>query len=118
MKELKPAREFSEQLSILENRNMVVDDHDAAMKALKSMNYYRLTGYSYQFITHLNYIGAQKFSTAAAKLFKRIVLEGENVDLSQYFYPTFDDMMAHNADIFNAWLEITDGVATALFRTP
>ena len=63
--------------------------------------------------THLNYIGAQKFSTAAAELFKRIVLEGENVDLSQYFYPTFDDMMAHNADIFNAWLEITDGVATA-----
>lgn len=49
MKELKTAKTFDEQLAILESRDMVIDDADAALRALKSMNYYRLTGYAYQF---------------------------------------------------------------------
>lgn len=49
MNELKPPKTFQEQLALLETRDMVVDDSEKALRALQQMNYYRLTGYAYQY---------------------------------------------------------------------
>lgn len=56
--------------------------------------------------THLNYQGAQKFSQVAAELFKRLLIQGESIDLNQYFYPDYAAMMANNGQIFNVWIEL------------
>lgn len=48
-KTLKPARTFEEQAAILESRNMLIDNHDLAVKYLSRINYYRFSGYSYLF---------------------------------------------------------------------
>lgn len=47
---LKPAKTFTEQLAILEERGMLVDDADEAIRWLEQTNYYRLTGYAFQFL--------------------------------------------------------------------
>lgn len=48
-RELKKAYTFEEQVALLEERNMLIDDPDAAIAALQNLNYYRFTGYSYLF---------------------------------------------------------------------
>ena len=62
-------------------------------------------------LAHLNSMGAQLFSEVASVVY-RTYLETGLVD-SSLFYADYADMMAHNADIFNAWLEVADGTATA-----
>ena len=49
MDSLKPPKTFQEQLALLETRDMVVDDQEKALRALQQLNYYRLTGYAYQY---------------------------------------------------------------------
>lgn len=49
MKPLKTYKTFAEQLALLEERGMIIDDQDAAYRALRSLNYYRFTGYAFQF---------------------------------------------------------------------
>lgn len=46
---LKPPLSFADQLSLLESRGMIVDDADEALSFLKTANYYRITGYAFQF---------------------------------------------------------------------
>ena len=46
---IKPSTTFSEQLTILENRNLIIDDKDAAQVVLKKINYYRLSAYMLTF---------------------------------------------------------------------
>ena len=45
----KPFRTIDEQIDILRSRGMVIDNIEAAQKALESISYYRLSGYSYPF---------------------------------------------------------------------
>ena len=49
MKSLKTFKTFSEQLALLEDRGMSIDDPDAAYRTLQTLNYYRFTGYAFQF---------------------------------------------------------------------
>lgn len=61
---LKPPKTLEEQITLLEERGIVVEDHDFAKLFLTNNNYYRLMGYSYQFkIDKENYINNIKFST-------------------------------------------------------
>lgn len=46
---LKPALSLEEQLSLLKARGMTIEDDDEALNALRSLNYYRISGYSFQF---------------------------------------------------------------------
>lgn len=43
--ELKIATSYEEQLKRLENKNIVIEDHDACIDFLTKVNYYRLSGY-------------------------------------------------------------------------
>lgn len=47
--ELKPSRTFEEQLALLEARGMEVDNREEALFTLATENYYRLSGYLFQF---------------------------------------------------------------------
>lgn len=52
---LKDPKTFEEQLSILENRHMIVEDREEALKILSRTNYYRLTAYALQFKANDDY---------------------------------------------------------------
>ena len=54
---LKPALSLEEQLSLLKARGMTIEDDDEALNALRSLNYYRISGYSFQF----KCAGSEKF---------------------------------------------------------
>lgn len=45
--ECKPFRTYREQVSILESRGMRIEDHERAERELRTLNYYRLSGYWY-----------------------------------------------------------------------
>jgi len=45
MGDLKPFRSYADQVSILESRGMHVEDRDRAERQLRTLNYYRLSGY-------------------------------------------------------------------------
>ena len=45
----KPFRTIDEQIDILRSRGIVIDDIETARKALETISYYRLSGYSYHF---------------------------------------------------------------------
>ena len=45
----KPFRTIDEQIDILRSRGIVIDDIETARKALETISYYRLSGYSYPF---------------------------------------------------------------------
>lgn len=45
----KPFRTIDEQIDILRSRGMIIGDIETARKALESISYYRLSGYSYPF---------------------------------------------------------------------
>lgn len=47
-KELKPPKKFSEQLNILKDRNLIISNEKNAVEILSRVNYYKLSGYSYQ----------------------------------------------------------------------
>ena len=49
MKYTKPALTFDEQLALLESRGLVVANRTRALRWLKRVGYYRLSGYSYAF---------------------------------------------------------------------
>lgn len=42
----KPFLHYEDQLKLLENRGLVIEDREKALSVLKSINYYRLSGYS------------------------------------------------------------------------
>lgn len=44
--ELKEAKTFDEQISLLKSRGMIIDDDDYAKAALQHLNYYRFSGYA------------------------------------------------------------------------
>ena len=46
---LKKPLSFDEQLSLLKARGMIIDDEKRALSFLKTANYYRITGYAFQF---------------------------------------------------------------------
>lgn len=46
---MKPWRSFEQQLDILSKRGMTIDDKDTALKYLRRIGYYRLSGYWYSF---------------------------------------------------------------------
>ncbi|MBR3504761.1 MAG: Abi family protein [Clostridia bacterium] len=48
---LKPALSYEQQLDLLESRGMVISDREAALSALQSSNYYRISGYAFEFKT-------------------------------------------------------------------
>lgn len=49
---LKHPLSFDEQLELLRKRGMIIEDPEAALFALKTENYYRLSGYAFQFKKH------------------------------------------------------------------
>ena len=52
--ELKPPMSYEEQLNKLIEHGIVVDDRNRAIDILKSVNYYRFTGYALQFRVVVN----------------------------------------------------------------
>lgn len=44
--EVKPFKTIEEQISILEDRGLIIDDEDAVKKFLANLNYYRLSAYT------------------------------------------------------------------------
>jgi abortive infection bacteriophage resistance protein len=63
---LKLPKTIDEQITLLEDRGIIIEDHDFAKLFLTNNNYYRLMGYSYQFkIDEDSYINNTKFSTVA-----------------------------------------------------
>lgn len=46
---LKPPKTFHEQLEILKSRGMIIENDMEAIHRLETCNYYRISGYSYQF---------------------------------------------------------------------
>lgn len=48
--DLKPACTIDEQISKLINRDMTIEDKSEAARALQQMNYYRISGYAFQFL--------------------------------------------------------------------
>lgn len=48
-KTIKEWKSYSEQLSLLEQRGLVVTDHRKALKYLERLGYYRLSGYWFPF---------------------------------------------------------------------
>jgi abortive infection bacteriophage resistance protein len=67
--ELKEPKKFEEQLKILEDRKMIIEDKDEAIKILKSTNYYRFTAYALQFKRDNNYKNTVSFNNVY-KLYK------------------------------------------------
>jgi len=49
MSVLKQWKSYSEQISHLQERGLIIDDKAAAEKALAAIGYYRLSGYAYSF---------------------------------------------------------------------
>lgn len=47
--ELKKPLSFEDQLQKLKDHGVVISDESAAVRILKAVNYYRLTGYALQF---------------------------------------------------------------------
>ena len=63
---LKPAKTIEEQITLLEERGIIIDDYDFAKFCLTNNNYYRLMGYAYQFKTEKEvYLENTNFSTIA-----------------------------------------------------
>ena len=61
---LKPLKAIEEQITLLEERGIIIDDHDKLKYILINNNYYRLMGYAFQFKTdENNYKKGIKFST-------------------------------------------------------
>lgn len=60
---LKEPRTFEEQLKILEDRHMIIEDRQEALKILKLTNYYRLTAYALQYKNNDNYDNKISFNT-------------------------------------------------------
>ncbi|AJI53921.1 Abi family protein [Francisella philomiragia] len=50
-KSIKDWKSYQEQLDILKSRGMIIDDEPKAIKYLQNINYYRLSGYWYDFLT-------------------------------------------------------------------
>lgn len=46
MPEVKPFKSIEEQIKILEERGLIIDDKNEAIKTLRHINYYRLSGYT------------------------------------------------------------------------
>ena len=44
--EVKPFKTIEEQISILEDRGLIIDDEEVAKKFLANLNYYRLSAYT------------------------------------------------------------------------
>ena len=57
----KPPTTFEEQLSILESRNLIVEDEEFALSVLRRLNYYRFTGYLLPFKTDNKYVDGTTF---------------------------------------------------------
>lgn len=51
MESLKPPKTFKEQLEILKKRGLIINDETFALSTLKSINYYRLSGYMFSIKT-------------------------------------------------------------------
>lgn len=66
---LKEPKKFEEQLKILEDRKMIIDDKDEAIKILKATNYYRFTAYALQFKRNNSYNNILSFNNVY-KLYK------------------------------------------------
>ena len=64
-KQLKKHKSIDEQIELLKSRGLIIDDEEKARKVLSSINYYRLTGYLYEFKLQGtdHYIGTISFET-------------------------------------------------------
>lgn len=49
MRELKPHADLSKQVELLERRGLLINDHETVERTLFNVNYYRLSGYLYNF---------------------------------------------------------------------
>lgn len=67
MKELKPHTSVREQISLLKSRGLVVEDEDAAECTLRSINYYRFSGYLFGFRDKKTGIFSQEITFEKAK---------------------------------------------------
>ena len=65
-KNIKPAKEFQEQIDILKSRNIIPDD--STISFLTNVNYYRISGYIFPFLnTNSNLCDNElQFSTVAS----------------------------------------------------
>lgn len=61
---------------------------------------------------HMSGKGAEKFSEAASGLVKRYI-DGEEIDMDQYFYSSYEELLDHSPWIFNTWMEKTEDGYTA-----
>lgn len=56
---MKPFKTISQQLALLESRGMLIEDPVLAARALETIGYYRLSGYSYPFRKRLADVKAE-----------------------------------------------------------
>lgn len=72
---LKPAKTYQEQLDLLKQRGMLIPDEAAALKALKEINYYRLSGYALEYKDQAGdkYVSADFNEILALHEFDRII---------------------------------------------
>lgn len=61
---------------------------------------------------HMSGKGAEKFSRAAAELFRRY-MDGEKIDRERYFYSSYEELLDQSPWIFSTWLEETEDGFTA-----
>jgi abortive infection bacteriophage resistance protein len=63
MKYTKPALSITDQIKLLESRNLIIGDHAKAAKYLSNISYYRLSGYMYPFkdLATNNFVGDVTF---------------------------------------------------------
>ncbi|NFA91035.1 abortive infection bacteriophage resistance protein [Clostridium botulinum] len=110
--ELKEPKTFEQQLNILEDRGMIIEDREEAIKVLTITNYYRLTAYALQFKQNDNYDNKVSFNTMYKlyKFDKRLrhlileILESIEISLRTYMAYTlsinYGPEAHNNPDIF------------------
>lgn len=61
---------------------------------------------------HMSGKGAEKFSREASGLIKQYI-DGKEINKSEYFYASYEELLNHSPWIFNAWIEKTGDGYTA-----
>lgn len=56
---------------------------------------------------HMSGKGAEKFSSAASQIVKKYI-DGAEINKGEYFYASYEDLLAHSPWIFNTWAEKTE----------
>lgn len=113
-KSIKDWKSYQEQLDILKSRGMIIDDEPKAIKYLQNINYYRLSGYWYDFLTkdrnrfnpNTKFTDAKELYVFDKKL-RLLVLDAiETIEISlkanfAYILGKYDSLAYLNDDFFD-----------------